>query len=193
MEERSDSDLLDIAKQVRDLTNSPSSNKISWSDGTLDWDNFKGKIPDDRGEHTAELHSYMEPTWNIKILDRESASFTYSSISAVTISHKDASWVIDDGKCDQALRHEQGHFDITEMYTRLFNKQAQDMIGKTFKAQNSDSLILEAELQIIRLWDFVNRKRIEHQCKYESETDHGTKNDIQSEYETDIQNGLNSI
>ena len=171
--ERTDEQLLDIAKTVEQLTKSPSLNKTYWANGYISWQNFPGKIPDDREGHTAMIHSYMEPTWDVAVLDKTKPTFTFNEISAKTVSHRDSSWVIDEGKCEQSLRHEQGHFDITEVFTRKFIVHAQSMIGKEYPATQSETINLESRLQVIRTWDYVNQSRIEFQCAYETVTQNG--------------------
>lgn len=175
IEERSERQLRDIAQTVEKLTTSPSSNKTYWTDGSLSWENFPGKTPSNRKGHAATIHSYMEPTWKVRVLDQTNSTFTFDEISAKTVSHRDSSWVTDEGECEQALRHEQGHFDITEIFTRKFNERAKDMIGKEYSAANSDTLNLESQLQVIRLWDFENQSRIEFQCNYETVTKNGVE------------------
>jgi|CXWL01.1.fsa_nt_gi hypothetical protein len=78
------------------------------------------------------------------------------------------------------------------MYTRLFNKLAQDLMKQTYSHDENEPH-LEAELKIMKLWDCVNQKRIDHQCKYENDTKHGTDTISQLAHEKDIQKGLEFI
>lgn len=189
--ERTENELLNILKQVREMKSSSVLTKKFWNiSDPLTWTHFKKNPPVEDTEETAVLDSYMEPDWKINITESDH-TFSFEWITAKTVSRSDKSWVKEIGKCPQALNHERGHFDITELYTRIFNNTANSLIE-----QNPFPIIndpyKESELQVIRFWDFVNQPRIEYQCEYEDITAHGVRPLEQIQEFKKIQDALKS-
>jgi hypothetical protein len=122
-------------------------NKVYWDlNRPLVWADFKGK-PDNSTGNVAFTFSRMD--------------FGYSYISdsaTITLNRffeKNKSWVKEKGRNDYVLKHEQGHFDLTEIFYRKLVKEIQGykFHAKTFNAEfskltntNSDDLNKEQDL-----------------------------------------------
>jgi hypothetical protein len=80
-------------------------------------------------------------------------------------------------KTDYILAHEQGHFDITEIFARKLNEALQnyDFNKRTFKKDVSD------------IYNSIVSQKEEFQKIYDRETDHSRKRKIQYEWLEKIQ------
>jgi len=84
--------------------------KIIWKrDTKLQWENYLGKIPE--SPHAAISCCTIDGTYQN---NNDSILFMYQAIFI-----KSQSWVKPKYKNEYILNHEQGHFDLTEIYTRL--------------------------------------------------------------------------
>jgi predicted secreted Zn-dependent protease len=72
------------------------------------------------------------------------------------------SWVKSEYKSDfELLKHEQLHFDISELYARKFREQLSKM-----------SFTENVKIEISDLYEKITKKKIELQNEYDIETDH---------------------
>jgi len=133
----------------------------------LSWDDFDG-IPPIFSRYAAAISSFIE----IEYDSTRSAYFAYAA------QHNVGSWVKRDST-DQAymLRHEQYHFNITEIFARQLNQYIRDNPEGT------------ARLFELRLESLAMDKN-QMQKEYDSETDHGTITSIQSKWEFRIDSML---
>jgi len=174
--------------------NSGNNVKIWKSDLSLTWNDFQG-LPSGLNEHTAWIHSIMYPQWKTQI-ETDNENYRFLSINAITISRKDKSWVSSIGQCDAALRHEQGHFDITENYTRMFNDESsKKLLDKIFPIPYGNGPIetrmeKDAKLKVMTLYYLINENRKTAQKNYEEKTENGTNFSQQSIAEAAISDML---
>jgi len=90
--------------------------KIVWSPKRLTWDAFRGqKNPESDG--MASTWSYLDMT--IEDVELDSAII---SVKAIFLPNK--SWVVQKDRV--VLSHENGHFDISELYARKLRKKISD-------------------------------------------------------------------
>lgn len=89
-------------------------NKIYWSkDYQLKWEDFLGTIQN--GKHGGMTNAGISAPFEYKGTNLETNIVCYFD--------KNKSWVKADEKTDAALKHEQGHFDIAEIYARKLRKE----------------------------------------------------------------------
>ncbi len=129
------------------FTDQKEEDKIHWSPSRpLVWEDFKGK-PDHSNSDAALTFSEM----NYKFAWANDSA----TINLECYFDKTKSWVKADKKTDYLLKHEQGHFDLTEIYFRSLVKQLQGtkFYAKTFQVDvrklintNSDALNKEQDL-----------------------------------------------
>jgi hypothetical protein len=92
---------------------------IRWErDPALSWSDFKGRAPRNTGEPSAETDTGFRVQLECfaDALDIRVEAEFYPSTS----------WVKPGRKSAELLRHEQGHFDITELYARKMRKAIRD-------------------------------------------------------------------
>lgn len=104
-------------------------------------------------------------------------------ITVRSIFDKEKSWVKPNDKTDSLLTHEQGHFDIAELYARILKKTLKDTrfkkatLGVDFnKVYKNNSANLNAE-----------------QGVYDEETNHGRIPSKQLEWNKKIKNRLDEL
>jgi predicted secreted Zn-dependent protease len=80
-------------------------------------------------------------------------------------------------KTDYILAHEQGHFDITEIFARKLNEALQnyEFNKKTFRKDIND------------IYQAIVKQKEEYQKMYDGETDHSRNKKIQYEWLEKIQ------
>lgn len=139
---------------------------IEWNENTkLTWDDFQGKA-DKKSSYKASTFSGF--TVESKMINNELKMFVACQFT------KSKSWVKNDSKVDELLKHEQGHFDITEWHARLlrkaFSKTTLDPYDKT----------LNKKIDVLFKNEF--KKCQDHQKKYDKETKHGVIKEQQNKW-----------
>lgn len=88
---------------------------FSWIEHrALEWADFKGKP----ARLTGEPSAMTDTGFRTQLVCRDGML----DIQSVAEFYPETSWVIPDRKLERLLRHEQGHFDITEIYSRKMKK-----------------------------------------------------------------------
>jgi hypothetical protein len=92
---------------------------LSWDrHPKLSWSDFKGKPPPTQGEPSAET----DTGFRLQLVCRSAKL----DADVVAEFYPASSWVKPNRKLAALLRHEQGHFDITEIYARKIKKVIRD-------------------------------------------------------------------
>jgi len=125
----------------------------------LTWDDFKGPTPANADNSTAAV-TFCGIGFEANTTTNESKA----KVTVYNTFYTNQSWVRTDGKSPEILAHEQGHFDICEIYTR---KLREEMTNASVTVNN-----LKSVLQSI--YDEVNKEYENRQLAYENETKHGT-------------------
>jgi len=145
--------------------------KIEWSaDRKLTWDDFKGKsdtinFPD----ALALTNSGFGYESGINMF-KEGKVFVQSVFNTYT------SWVLPEGRNDYVLRHEQIHFDITEIYSRKLRKELAD-------ANITSDNVARAR----SIFDRVFNEMRNRQERYDQETKRGDKKETQEHWEAVVE------
>lgn len=139
---------------------------IIWSsERHLSWEDFKAKPidsnPHDAGSSVGISYHFKSKSNTIEI---NSVFYTLES------------WVKVDQKSSTLLNHEQGHFNITEIYSR---KLRQKLSGKKFKKKN-----FEKEFKSI--YDQVVKDMESMQENYDIETNFSKNDGLQSSWNSKI-------
>lgn len=143
---------------------------IEWKqDRRLEWSDFKG-IPDTHSPNAALTSSSINVEFGY-----DKKSLTYSIKCRF---NKVKSW----GriKTDYILAHEQGHFDIAEIYARKLNK--------ALKGYKFNSATVGKDIN--QIYDAVIKEHQAFQQRYDSETDHSRNPAKQKEWEGIIVDNL---
>lgn len=153
-----------------------SETEIEWSsDRKLTWEDFKGSIPANYGKKGAETSSGISTgkyNWN----ENKAKVKVYAYFST------SESWTRLQGD-ELALKHEQGHFDITEIYAR---KLRSIVDNKKFKRSSFTKCF----------HDIYNKNEAEknaYQLLYDKETNHHINREKQLEWDNKIAEELQAL
>ncbi|MES2703572.1 MAG: hypothetical protein V4649_13095 [Bacteroidota bacterium] len=136
----------------------PAMSEFQWSDHTkLSWEDFRGPVQAEDDQSAAATHCGM----GFKTVTDENGQ---PKIVVYNKFYVNKSWVRDDAKLQEILDHEQGHFDLCELYTRKLRERmnAFDFNGSRDVRQALYDIYFE-----------VNAAYEKRQQAYEDETTHG--------------------
>lgn len=149
-------------------------NKIYWSTEPLTWSDFKGK-PDIGNENNAVTD------YNISVipkLKKDSISFEVKCFFSTM-----SSWVKEGTDTDLLLKHEQGHFDLAEIYARLLRKELLE--NKFFYRTIQEDF---TKLQTASM-DNCNKEQV----LYDRETNHSSNKERQLEWNRKFEKQLKEL
>lgn len=145
--------------------------KIMWRpDRKLTWDDFKGKPDIEAYPNTLALTNSgfgYESGVNM---------FKQGKVFVQSVFNTYKSWVVPEGRNDYVLRHEQIHFDITEIYSRKLRKELVD-------ANITSNNATKAKPIFDRVFGEMERR----QKRYDQETKRGDKKETQEHWEAVIE------
>ncbi len=151
---------------------------IVWKAGmNLTWKDFKGKPDKNDTIYDARTFTqiYLEYEENDHSIEFDIPCYFY----------KNSSWSKSKSKRQESislLKHEQLHFDITELMARRIRKEFSE-----YKSYNLSSTYYELK----KLYDhFDNDERLRINTSYDEQTAHGTIIEKQKEWEKKIENEL---
>lgn len=144
--------------------------RIEWTGKRLTWDDFIGKI-NPHSEGIASTYSYMD--MNLLPANTDSAE-----IELVAVFSKTKSWVAYKEKT--VLKHENGHFDITELWTRKLRKK---IMETTFTAARYKE-------ELNKLYVEFDDKMDAYHDKYDDETENSMNSAGQKAWEAKIKQKL---
>ena len=147
---------------------------IYWGERQLKWSDFQGEIPND-SKFDALTHSIIS-------LDFQGEGVILE-FEIHTIFDPSKSWKRD-GVDSYILKHEQGHFDITEYYARVLRKKL-----KTTKYKSLDTVGDEVKALFNESFNAAN----DLQLKYDKETEHSINRKKQKKWNKKIEKMLSSI
>lgn len=137
----------------------PQSNteKILWQENQkLSWEDFKGKaVPSASFVATTNTGISFEYSYSMK---NNEVSVKYSVTS---FFYPQGSWFVPEKVNLHILKHEQAHFDISELHARILRK---NLAGKKFTKK------IKSEIESI--YTQVEQKRRAMQTKFDAESDH---------------------
>jgi hypothetical protein len=146
---------------------------IDWkSTRQLTWSDYKAK-PDPSSDAAASTTTYLGIEYK---MDEKGFAWKIQCRFSIT-----RSW--GRSKTDFILKHEQGHFDIAEIFARKLNKQMSEyQFNKTTYKTDLKSI-----------YDGITTEKEEFQDLYDSETDHSRKKEQQIEWLKKIEKMLEDL
>ncbi len=133
--------------------------KISWKPEPLVWDNFKGQ-PDATSPFKANTNTGISYGWGLKNTNGV-IEITYEISSNF---YPDLSWVAAGSKNERLLKHEQLHFDISELHARKLRKKLSELdvaqLGKNPKEK------------LNAIYEVIDRERNVMQLRFDKESNH---------------------
>lgn len=153
--------------------------ELSWNAGKkLKWSDFKA-TPNRSHPYAAITYSGMSYGFSADVVDGE-ISVDYQ-INCFFVSNK--SWVKKRYLEDvELLKHEQLHFDITELFTRKFRKKLSTM-----------NFSEKVKSEINTVYQRLTREKVSVQKQYDSETDHSKNKQAQKTWQIKIDNELQKL
>ena len=146
---------------------------INWSaERKLTWNDYKAR-PNPASDAAASTATHLAIEYNIR-----DTAFTYRIRSTFS---KTRSWGLH--KNDYILAHEQGHFDIAEIFAREFNKQLKEYKFNK-KSYRSD---------LKKIYDNILAGKQAMQNTYDEETNHSIKKREQTEWLVKIAKMLDGL
>ena len=144
------------------LTQDKNEELIDWSSSRrLTWADYKAE-PDKSSDAAAITTSYLGIQYNFS-----DGKITFNIVCKFS---KNKSWGL--YKNAHILEHEQGHFDITEIFARKLNKETSEY--------KFDKKSYQKDLQ--KIYDDVMKAKEKLQTQYDSETDFSRNKDKQAEW-----------
>ncbi|MFC0605185.1 DUF922 domain-containing protein [Winogradskyella pulchriflava] len=152
---------------------------MSWNETQkLTWADFKAS-PDPNSDAVALTASGITFGYSVKTSGRRIIAFT-TTVEAHFYPNK--SWYIKDRGDDHILRHEQLHFDITELYVRKFKQQLERLVVN----QNIKE-------QMAQVHTAINEALGKTQKEYDAQTNHSINVEAQRYWESFIADELKKL
>jgi len=140
--------------------NNHKENEISWrKDRKLSWDDFKGPIPRDVDHRTAAA-TYCGIGFETSTISNTNKDLKITVYNTFYIGN---SWAKPEEMNEDVLEHEQGHFDLCELYTRKLRER--------LSVVNVDVNTMKPTLR--KVYNDLQEEYKKRQQEYESETAHG--------------------
>ena len=164
---------------------------IPWAPGhPLTWADFQGAAPSDPGIEAARIHIVVSYRFSVAV--RKESDMWRAWIPAGTLGVQCAmnptrSWVRPGAELPALLAHEQGHFDLAEVYRRLLKNTLSRLV-----AQGKDKVTAKRclEEQATETAQGILARLEAAQLRYDEETIHGTDPAAQSTWLSWIQSWL---
>jgi hypothetical protein len=135
---------------------------IDWKPASrLSWSDYKGD-PNPSSDAAASTTTYLGIEYNIN-----EKSFTYKIQCKFS---RTKSWGL--SKTDYILKHEQGHFDIAEIFARKLNKKMSEYQFDKSSYRND----------LKKIYKGITDEKEGFQNQYDKETDHSRKKEQQEEW-----------
>jgi len=180
------------------MSHKQTSNLIFWNvNQFLEWVNFKGEPNYQKEEETAESGVGFEPDYSIDY-DDGTREFSFVEFNFKAYFDPQRSWVKKEKITPElrmrVLKHEQGHFDITEKFTRKLNQKLREdsdskiflIKGKTLNERKKRADKEDGEYVTKILLD-ITKEWQDYQEDYETKTDGGREFEIQECYDLEFE------
>lgn len=191
---------------VRDV--SIPDNIILWDEKRLlTLDDFQGVIggsnPNDQAVAAQSNVGFWIPYFEVEVTTNEICQYNIKNYKALAKFDKAKSWVrlekVKQSNIDvETLNHEQRHFDITEIYSKIVIKLINDEFrNKEFPCPNADPISLESTViqdalkRILPLEIMINEKYAQSQEVYDQEAGDLTFSEQQKKWNVKIDECLN--
>jgi hypothetical protein len=135
--------------------------KFQWNEhGRLSWDDFQGPVAPPVDEAAAATHCSIGFSTSCPVPGDKPV------VSVFNTFYVDRSWVRPDAKLATILEHEQGHFDLCEIYTRKLRQRIGSINFTGYTSAQMSKVLMS-------LYTEVSQDYEDRQQAYEQETTHG--------------------
>ena len=166
----------------------------------LSWHDFQGPV-DPNAEAIEVAMTAASLSWRYEYrLERDSTSCRYwiSSVTADAVFNPGDSWVKPGHATAAVLEHEQGHFDLTQVFKERLHTRTASLIGAPVSCPGDTLASARAFAEngaaqtIQREFDAVWQQYTATQARYDAGTEHGTLLDAQARWSASIAQALRS-
>ncbi len=168
---------------------------IRWqANRPLAWSDFKGQADPNAEPHTAALTAAsVSLGYELEVRGGRRCELEIVRIETAAEFHPEHSWVRDGARTAAILEHEQGHFDLAEVFRAVLEREAAALVGRPQRCPGDRNMAaIEAEVGErvgeIRERVFADLERV--QAQYDTETGHGTVPDAQRAWTARIREAL---
>jgi hypothetical protein len=169
-----------------DVTSGEEADLLPWSkDRPLTWDDFRGQPPEAPSGEAAYIRYRLEVRDAVPVLKWDPATKSWEArldpqkLRVLNLMVRSLSWVDPARKTDHLLAHEQGHFDLAEVYRRILEKRLLALRARGATQKQAVAALMKAvEAAQNAVWE----KLEEVQNRYDGETGHGANPEKQSEW-----------
>lgn len=170
-------------------------NGIPWdASRPLEWSDFRGPVDPDAPPTAAALTSAsVSLGYELEVRRNRRCEFEITKVETAAKFHPENSWVRDEARIDAVLEHEQGHFDLSEVFRSMLEREAGRLVGEPRRCPaGADMPAIEAEVGELvddvrePIFDALGRV----QAEYDAETGHGMLRGAQREWTTRIGDAL---
>lgn len=176
--------------------------EIVWrSDRPLTWNDFEGRVSDEGDERrVAATAASLGWSYGYEVEWSDAGcAYRITEIRSSAVFETGESWVKSDHREPDVLAHEQGHFDIAELYRRAFDAEAGPLLGTGGSCAGQTrrrvtrfvAEAIQARLGPVydRVWADYNAA----QAQYDAETEHGMAAAAQQRWTRQIADGLSDL
>lgn len=164
---------------------------LVWSqERPLQWEDFWGHPPEERGKkEAANIALVLEyaAAWEVfydGIMKNWGARLTQFTSRAYM--DRSRSWVLPHHRTPALLQHEQGHFDLLEVFRRVLEKELRGLVGVFVRGETKEAAEQRLKELLARVYARVWQAHACWQARYDRDTDHGRDEVRQREWERRI-------
>lgn len=155
--------------------------KISWIEKTpLKWQDFQG-APLEKTLFHANSNTGLSYSWGLKGTSQK-MELEYK---VETFFYPEGSWVQPASKSDYLLKHEQLHFDISELHARKLRKLLENLDASKI---NKDS-----RNYLNKLYENIDKERSAMQIAFDKESNHSLNKEAELKWQQFIKEELNKF
>jgi hypothetical protein len=164
---------------------------IEWNPSrVLTWDDFVGPVPANADpERVAATAASLSWSYAYALEQSpEACAYRILDIQVAATFHPDESWVRPGHRSAAVLSHEQGHFDIAELYKKRFEDDTRELVASVRECRGRNerkiSRFVERDLNdlIGSVFDEIWRAYRARQDVYDEETRHGMNAQAQASW-----------
>ena len=132
--------------------------EFQWNEhNKLSWEDFRGDVRPETERSAAATHCGIG-------FKTKNGPGNKPQVVVYNTFYTGKSWVRPDARMPEILNHEQGHFDLCEIYTRRLRARMEQF----------DFSVADVRTALMNIYDEVSREYESRQQAYEEETVHGT-------------------
>ena len=140
----------------------------------LKWADFKAAVPEGT-KYSASVSSGISYNWSFSTANGV-IDFKYDVEARL---YRNFSWSLYTKDKKAVLKHEQLHYDITELYARKFRKELKEyVVGRSVRND------------ISKMYETIEKERTTMQVIYDKESGHSINKVAQAQWETKVSNLL---